>query len=69
MFGGDENAESGDKATEGEITVYTALEDEQVSTYLEDFNEQYPDITVNIVRESHWNHHSQVIGRERQSAG
>ena len=50
--GGDENAESGDKATEGEITVYTALEDEQVSTYLEDFNEQYPDITVNIVRES-----------------
>ena len=50
--GGDENAESGDKATEGEITVYTALEDEQVSTYLEDFNEQYPAITVNIVRES-----------------
>lgn len=41
-----------EKATEGEITVYTALEDEQVSTYLEAFNEEYPDITVNVVRES-----------------
>ena len=39
-----------EKATEGEITVYTALEDEQVSTYLEAFNEEYPDITVNVVR-------------------
>lgn len=43
---------SGDKATEGEITVYTALEDEQVSAYLEEFNKEYPDITVNVVRES-----------------
>ena len=40
------------KATNGEITVYTALEDEQVSDYLAKFNEKYPDIKVNVVRES-----------------
>lgn len=44
--------ESTQKADSGEITVYTALEDEQVSDYLAKFNETYPDITVNIVRES-----------------
>lgn len=43
--------ESG-KSDSGEITVYTALEDEQVSEYLAKFNETYPDITVNVVRES-----------------
>ncbi|MCL1838097.1 MAG: putative 2-aminoethylphosphonate ABC transporter substrate-binding protein [Propionibacteriaceae bacterium] len=36
----------------GEITVYTALEDEQVEEYLQVFNSQHSDITVNIVRES-----------------
>ena len=36
----------------GQITVYTALEDEQVTAYLADFNARYPDIQVNIVRES-----------------
>jgi iron(III) transport system substrate-binding protein len=41
-----------EKATSGEITVYTALEDEQVTEYLAVFNAEYPDITVNIVRES-----------------
>ena len=41
-----------EKSAEGEITVYTALEDEQVTEYLAAFNEEYPDITVNIVRES-----------------
>jgi iron(III) transport system substrate-binding protein len=44
-------ATTGD-ANKGTITVYTALEDELVTTYLEDFNAKYPDITVNIVRES-----------------
>jgi iron(III) transport system substrate-binding protein len=39
-------------ANAGEITVYTALEDEQVTEYLAVFNAAYPDITVNIVRES-----------------
>lgn len=41
-----------EKATSGELTVYTALEDEQVTAYLEAFNAEYPDITVNVVRES-----------------
>ena len=51
---GTETSEGGSaqKADSGEITVYTALEDEQVSDYLEKFNETYPDITVNVVRES-----------------
>jgi iron(III) transport system substrate-binding protein len=40
------------KAANGEITVYTALEDEQVTEYLAVFNAEYPNITVNIVRES-----------------
>ena len=38
--------------TKGEITVYTALEDELVTEYLAAFNQKYPDIKVNIVRES-----------------
>lgn len=51
---GTETSEGGSaqKADFGEITVYTALEDEQVSDYLAKFNETYPDITVNVVRES-----------------
>ena len=36
----------------GEITVYTALEDEQVSEYLDVFNAEWPNIKVNIVRDS-----------------
>ena len=36
----------------GEITVYTALEDEVASEYLESFNKQYPEIKVSIVRDS-----------------
>ena len=36
----------------GEITVYTALEDEQVEEYLALFNKAYPGIKANIVRES-----------------
>lgn len=44
---------SGDaSATVGEITVYTALEDDQIAEYLPIFNAQYPDIKVNIVRDS-----------------
>lgn len=40
------------KITTGEITVYTALEDDQISVYLPLFTEKYPDIKVNIVRDS-----------------
>ncbi|MCL2491957.1 MAG: extracellular solute-binding protein, partial [Coriobacteriia bacterium] len=41
-----------DGADTGEITVYTALEDEQVEDYLTVFNNRYPNIKVNIIRES-----------------
>jgi iron(III) transport system substrate-binding protein len=43
---------AGEKATTGEITVYTALEDDQIAKYLPLFNAQYPEIKVNIVRDS-----------------
>jgi len=51
---------SGDSSNSGnsgssagsEITVYTALEDENVTEYLESFRRHHPDITVNIVRDS-----------------
>ena len=43
---------SAEQPTKGTITVYTALEDEQITTYLAEFNKEYPGITVNIVRES-----------------
>ncbi len=35
-----------------EITVYTALEDDQIMRYLDSFKKKYPDIKVNIVRDS-----------------
>ncbi len=41
-----------EKATSGEITVYTALEDDQIGVYLPLFNAKYPNIKVNIVRDS-----------------
>jgi iron(III) transport system substrate-binding protein len=36
----------------GEITIYTALEDELVEAYLGAFNKKYPKIEVNVVRDS-----------------
>lgn len=49
-----EVAKSAGKAAEDEkvLNVYTALEDEQVTDYLEEFKELYPDVEVNITRES-----------------
>lgn len=35
-----------------ELTVYTALENEQIPEYLQSFKSQHPDIKLNIVRES-----------------
>lgn len=40
------------KATEGSITIYTAFEDDQIDKYLESFYEAYPDIEVEVIRES-----------------
>jgi iron(III) transport system substrate-binding protein len=45
-------AEPAITSAQSSILVYTALEDELVTEYLADFNSRYPDITVNIVRES-----------------
>lgn len=39
-------------ALAGEILVYTALEDDQIPTYLESFKAAHPDIQVKIVRDS-----------------
>ncbi|MGL4453743.1 MAG: extracellular solute-binding protein, partial [Sarcina sp.] len=39
----------GDK---GAITIYTPIEEEYVEEYIKDFNAKYPDIKVNIVRDS-----------------
>ena len=36
----------------GEITVYTALEEDQIESYLAVFKAEYPNIEVNLVRES-----------------
>lgn len=35
-----------------ELTVYTALEDDQIKEYLKSFNAKYPDVKLNIVRDS-----------------
>ncbi len=39
-------------ARAGEITVYTALEDDEISVYLPVFEKAHPDIKVNIIRDS-----------------
>ena len=41
-----------DKAGKDSITVYTALEDDQISEYLPLFKQENPDVNVNIVRDS-----------------
>lgn len=39
-------------AQSGSLTIYTALEDDQIQAYLAPFKEKYPNITINIVRDS-----------------
>jgi iron(III) transport system substrate-binding protein len=39
-------------ARAGEILVYTALEDDEIPVYLENFKKHHPDIEVKIVRDS-----------------
>ncbi|PSN14535.1 putative 2-aminoethylphosphonate ABC transporter substrate-binding protein [filamentous cyanobacterium CCT1] len=48
----DSGAAGSTSSNDSSITVYTALEDDQISGYLESFQTQNPDITVNIVRDS-----------------
>ena len=50
----DENAAAkarGEKL-EGELTIYTAIEEELIPTYLESFEKKYPEVDVNIIRDS-----------------
>ncbi|WP_100330140.1 putative 2-aminoethylphosphonate ABC transporter substrate-binding protein [Bacillus xiapuensis] len=51
---GEEKAsgEAGNSKLAGELTVYTAIEEELIPVYLESFEEKYPDIDLNIVRDS-----------------
>jgi iron(III) transport system substrate-binding protein len=39
-------------AMAGELVVYTALEDDEISVYRKDFEAKYPDIKLNLVRDS-----------------
>ncbi|MGG4489660.1 putative 2-aminoethylphosphonate ABC transporter substrate-binding protein [Metabacillus idriensis] len=40
------------KDAEGKLTVYTAIEEELIPEYLKSFEEKYPNIELNIVRDS-----------------
>ena len=40
------------KADSGSLTIYTAFEDDQIDKYLESFYAKYPDINVEVIRES-----------------
>jgi len=44
--------ENGASPTSGSITVYTAIENVLAGRLIETFNARYPDITVNLVRDS-----------------
>jgi len=46
------NGSTASASPSGEITVYTALEDDQIKTYLLSFKARYPEVKVNIVRDS-----------------
>ena len=46
------NSNQGASPTSGTITVYTAIESELVTQFLAAFNARYPDINVNVVRDS-----------------
>lgn len=43
---------TGGKLDETTLNVYTALEDDQLNTYLESWYEAHPDVTLNITRDS-----------------
>lgn len=45
-------SEESGKDAEKTINVYTALEDDIIEAYLASFREKYPDITINITRDS-----------------
>lgn len=54
VTGNGAEGEGGDASAldEKTLNIYTALEDEQVAEYLADFKEKYPDVSINITRDS-----------------
>ncbi|MGC5327430.1 putative 2-aminoethylphosphonate ABC transporter substrate-binding protein [Brevibacillus sp. SYSU BS000544] len=49
---GSESQPAANSGSPSELTVYTALEDDQIKTYLESFKQANPSIKLNIVRDS-----------------
>ncbi len=47
-----ETASSNDALKNQRITVYTALEDDEIAIYMKDFKAKYPSIEVDLVRDS-----------------
>jgi iron(III) transport system substrate-binding protein len=52
LLGGCKEDKQATTTAASSITVYTALEDELVTEYLKSFYAKYPDIKINVVRES-----------------
>ncbi|MGN7765290.1 putative 2-aminoethylphosphonate ABC transporter substrate-binding protein [Paenibacillus sp. 22594] len=46
------NASSSQNVNNKELTIYTALEDDQIQAYLETFKQAHSDVKINIVRDS-----------------
>ncbi|MHA6530442.1 putative 2-aminoethylphosphonate ABC transporter substrate-binding protein [Paenibacillus sp. BAC0078] len=46
------NASSSQDVNNKELTIYTALEDDQIQAYLETFKQAHSDVKINIVRDS-----------------
>lgn len=42
----------GGKPEEKEITVYSSFEENYISEYIQAFNEEYPEIKINLIRDS-----------------
>lgn len=52
-------------ASAGTITVYTALEDQEVTSYIKGFEQTHPDIHVNALRLSTGNLSARIIAEEK----
>lgn len=48
----EENTGDIEKGTKGDLVIYTALEDDIIEKYLTSFKEEYPDINLDVVRDS-----------------
>ncbi|CDQ40522.1 MULTISPECIES: putative 2-aminoethylphosphonate ABC transporter substrate-binding protein [Virgibacillus] len=49
---GKETSSNANEGLKGELTVYTAVEEELLPNYLESFEKKYPNVELNIVRDS-----------------